>query len=98
MPFTPEGYNRAKSILQEKYGKESEIVKAYNKEIMDLPYTSSANPRKIRDFSEKLTYCVQALESMKQLDKVHKCKWKRAYDPGQAPIRGDLSLVRTDSD
>ena len=94
LPFTPEGYNRAKSILQDKYGKESEIVKAYNKEIMDLPYISSANPRKIRDFSEKLTYCVQALESMKQLDKVN----------GNVPmtldnfpaIHGDL--VRTDSD
>ncbi len=27
-PFTPEGYNRAKAILEEKYGKESEIKKA----------------------------------------------------------------------
>lgn len=26
LPFTSEGYNRAKSILVEKYGKESEIV------------------------------------------------------------------------
>ena len=31
LPFTPEGYNRAKSILQDKYGKESEIVKAYTR-------------------------------------------------------------------
>ena len=34
LPFTAEGYNRAKSILQEKYGKETEIVKAYCKEIL----------------------------------------------------------------
>ena len=28
LPFTSEGYNRAKSILQSRYGKESEIVKS----------------------------------------------------------------------
>ncbi len=26
LPFNPEGYNRAKAILQDKYGKESEII------------------------------------------------------------------------
>ena len=31
LPFTAEGYNRAKAILTEKYGKESEIVKVYVK-------------------------------------------------------------------
>ena len=38
LPFTSEGYNRAKSILESKYGKESEIVKAYTKQILDLPH------------------------------------------------------------
>ena len=61
LPFTAEGYNRAKSILQEKYGKETEIVKAYCREILDLPTVTSANPRKIADFSDKLQYCVHAL-------------------------------------
>ena len=28
LPFTAEGYNRAKSMLQEKYGKDIEMVKA----------------------------------------------------------------------
>ena len=27
LPFNTEGYNQAKAILQEKYGKESEIIK-----------------------------------------------------------------------
>ena len=36
LPFTAEGYNRAKSILLGNYGKESEITKAYVKEIMAL--------------------------------------------------------------
>ena len=33
-PFNPEGYNRAKAILQDKYGKEPEIIKCYVKEIL----------------------------------------------------------------
>ena len=28
LPFTSEGYNRAKAILKEQFGKESEIVKS----------------------------------------------------------------------
>lgn len=94
LPFTAEGYNRAKSILLSNYGKESEITKALVKEIMALPVITSANPRKISEFSEKLTYCVQALETMNKLNEVN----------GNVPmtldklpaIRGDL--VRTDPD
>ena len=58
LPFSAEGYNRAVSILQDRFGKESEIVKTYVKEILDLPYTASSDPRKIHDFYEKLSYCV----------------------------------------
>lgn len=94
LPFTSEGYNRAKSILQSKYGKESEIVKAYVKEIMALPLITNANPMKISEFSETLSYCVQALETMNKLSEVN----------GNVPmtldklpaIRGDL--VRMDPD
>ena len=58
LPFTAEGYNRAKSILDEKYGKESEIVKAHSREILELPSVQGANPKKISEFSEKLAYYV----------------------------------------
>lgn len=93
LPFTPEGYNRAKAILTEKYGKESETVKAYGKEILDLPYISSTNPRKIKEFSEKLTYCVQSLETLKKLDEV---KGLVAITLDKLPaIGGDL--VRSDN-
>ena len=71
LPFTSEGYNRAKSILVEKYGKESEIVKAYTNEILDIPSVPNANPKKISEFSEKLTYCVQALQTLKKLEQVN---------------------------
>lgn len=92
LPFTSEGYKRAKSILLSNYGKESEITKAYIKEIMALPVITSANPRRISEFSETLTYCVQALETMNKLSEVN----------GNVPmtldklpaIRGDL--VRMD--
>ena len=92
LPFTPEGYNRAKSILQERYGKESEIVKSYIKEIMELPHISSANPKKISEFSERLNHCVQALQTMGKIDQVD---GNTAMTLDKLPaIRGDL--VRTD--
>ena len=68
LPFTAEGYNCAKAILEDKYGKQSEIVKCYVKEIVELPYITSANPRKIAEFYEKLSHSVQALETIGKLD------------------------------
>ena len=70
LPFTPEGYNRAKAILEDKHGKEPEIVKCYAKEILDLPHITGANPRKVAEFYEKLTYCVLALETLGKLSQV----------------------------
>ena len=91
LPFTVEGYNRAKSILNERFGKESEIVKAYTKEILDLPSISSANPRKISEFSEKLTYCVQALQILNKLEQVNGAA-SMTLDKLPA-IRGDLVRI-----
>ena len=91
LPFTAEGYNRAKSILNERFGKESEIVKAYIKEILDLPSISSANPRKIGEFSEKLTYCVQALQTLNKLEQVNGAA-SMSLDKLPA-IRGDLVRI-----
>ena len=93
LPFTPEGYNRAKAVLKDKYGKESEIIKCYVKEIIDLPHITSSNPRKIAEFSEKLTYCVQALETMNKLNLVNGNVSMTLEK--LSGIRGDL--VRTDA-
>ena len=65
---TTEGYNRAIAILKEKYGKESEIVKAYIKGILDLPHI--AYPEKIAEFYEKLLKNLQSLETMNKLGQV----------------------------
>ena len=92
LPFTPEGYNRAKAILHDKYGKESEIVNSYVKEILELPHITSVNPRKIAEFSDKLSYCVQALETMKKLNTVNGNVTMTLEK--LTAIRGDL--VRTD--
>ena len=94
LSFTPEGYNRAKSILTEKYGKKSEIVKAYTREILELPSTPNSNQKKISEFSEKLTYCVQALETLKKVEQVNG-EVLMTLDK-LPPFRGEL--VRTDPD
>ena len=92
LPFTPEGYNRAKSILLDKFGKESEIAKVHMREILDLPTIQGANLRKIHEFSDKLMYSIQALETMKKLDQVNGAV-SMTLDKLPA-IRGDL--VRMD--
>ena len=37
---------------------ESEIVKAYINQILDLPLIPDVNVEKVHEFSEKLSYCV----------------------------------------
>lgn len=92
LPFTTEGYNRAKSILKEKYGKDSEIIKAYTKQIFDLPTIPNVNVKRVHEFSEKLSYAVQSLETMGSLDKISG-NVAMTLDK-LSGIRGDL--VRTD--
>jgi hypothetical protein len=94
LPFTAEGYNRAKSILKDRFGKESEIVKAYGKEILELPHITSASPKKIGDFYEKLSHSVQALETMNRLDQI--AGYVSMTLDKLPAIGGDL--VRTDPD
>ena len=67
LPFTSEGYARAKSILISTYGKPSEVAAAHIHCITSLPVISNCNPNRIQEFYEKLTTSVQALETMKNL-------------------------------
>ena len=91
--FTNEGYDRAKRILSDKYGKDSEVMKAYTKQIFDLPVIPNANAKRIHEFSDKLNFSVQSLQTMNKLEQVNGYV-SMTLDklPG---IRGDL--VRTDS-
>ena len=67
LPFTSEGYARAKSILTSRYGKPSEVAAAHIHCITSLPVISNCNPNRIQEFYEKLTISVQALETTKKL-------------------------------
>ena len=71
LPFTAEGYNRAKSVLDDCYSKESEIVKAYVRDIIELPTIAVAEPVQVRQFYERLVYDVQSLETMGKLEQVN---------------------------
>ena len=71
LPLSVEGYSRVKSILKVKFGKDSEIIKAYIIEILGLPTITGANPNKISWFTETFTYCVQALQPLTKLEQVH---------------------------
>ena len=55
LPFTSEGYARAKSILTFRYGKPSEVAAAHIHCITSLPVISNCNPNRIQ---EKLTMSV----------------------------------------
>ena len=68
LPFTTEGYERAKNILCSEDGRNSEIVNAYIQNIMGLPVIAGAQPVKIHDdFYKKLVYNVQSLETLGKL-------------------------------
>ena len=92
VPFTTEGYQRAKKILKSKYGQMSEIVNAYVQNIMALPVITGSHPRKIHEFYEKLLFNVQSLETLGKLTEINGYV-RMSIDKLQG-IRGDL--VRTD--
>ena len=70
LPFTTEGYQRAKNILESEYGKLSEIVHAYVNNIMGLPTVTGTSPKKIDEFYKTLQYNVQSLETLGKLKDV----------------------------
>lgn len=92
LPFTIEGYERAKNILKTKYGKNSEIINAYVNNIMVLPVVQGANPNKIYEFYETLLSSVQSLETMGKLGEVN--GYVRMTLDKLEGIKGDL--VRTE--
>eukprot|EP00795_Rhopilema_esculentum_P004345 gene4345-20561_t len=92
LPFTTEGYERAKQILKSTYGKSSEIINAYVQNVTALPVIKGGNPAKIHDFYGKLVISVQALESMGNLGEINGLT--RATLDKLEGIRADL--VRTD--
>ena len=70
LPFTTEGYQRAKNILKSKYGKDSEVANAHIQSLISLPKITSSHPNKINKFYEKLVTHVQALDTMGKLKEI----------------------------
>ena len=94
LPFTPEGYSRAKSILVSTYNKPKVVANAHIKCITSLPIITSTYPSRVHEFYEKLIVSTQALDSMSKLKDINgyvKITLDRL--PG---IRADL--VRLDDD
>jgi hypothetical protein len=94
LPFSTEGYERAKTILKTRYGKESEVANAHIQSIISLPTVPGTDAKKINRFFETLVANTQTLETMGKLKEV-KGFIRSTLDklPG---IRADL--VRSDDD
>lgn len=69
LPHTEEGYNEAKAILQENYGKDIKVQRAIINDIQSLPrITELRRTKEIREFSSKLSRSVRVLVNMKKLE------------------------------
>ncbi len=94
LPFNSEGYERAKNILETKYGKNSEVINAHVQNIINLPTIQGTKPAKIHAFYETLLTSVQSLETLGKLKEVS--GYVRMTIDKLEGIRNDL--VRTDDD
>ena len=65
LPSDEARYNRAKKLLENKYGDTNEIVAAYTEQIVQLPTMHGVDVNKIHVFYGKLASCVHVLETMK---------------------------------
>ncbi len=72
LPFSSEGYERAKTILKSEYDKNSEIVNAYIQNIMSLPTITGSQPSKVHEFYKTLLFNVQSLETLGKLQELVK--------------------------
>ena len=71
LPLTREGYEGAKNIIKEEYGKTSEIINAHVNNILELPTVTSANPGKVNYFYKTLLFIVQSLETLGKIERVN---------------------------
>ena len=92
LPFTSDGYSRAKAILRAKFGKPTVVANAHINCIISLPMLFGSHPNNVHDLYEKLMSSVQAPKTMRKLNEI-KSYVRNTLDklPG---IRADL--VRLD--
>ena len=70
LPFTPEGYKKAKDLLGRRYGKTSEVVGTYVRNILDLRTVRERDVKKTHEFYEILLFNVESLQTMQSLNKL----------------------------
>ena len=70
LPFTEEGYLKAKALLEKRYGQTSEVVGAYVRNILELPTIRERDVAKIHDFYEKLLFNTESLLTLKKLNEL----------------------------
>ena len=95
LPHTEEGYEEAKRILIETYGKDIKVQKAVIKEIESLHIISNRSDQsKVHDFYNKLSRCVRTLKTMNKIDSSQSLKYTLMDKLG--PVRE--VLAQTDDD
>ena len=70
LPFTSEGYAKARDLLQKRYGQTSEVVSAYVRAILELPTVKERDVVKIHSFYETLLFNVESLQTLESLEKL----------------------------
>ena len=70
LPCSSEGYEKAKELLIQRYGEESEVINAHVTQILSLPVIHGTPRAKIHEFYDQLLGHVQALQTMGKLSAV----------------------------
>ena len=64
LPFNANGYEKAKIILNQKYGITSEIIRQHSRDIIDLPYIKNTDVDQKRNFYRKLNVSINSLKAL----------------------------------
>ena len=70
LPFTSEGYEKAKTILKTKYKQVREVVNAHVQCILELPKAQGTDPSKVHKFYKTLASQAETLETLGKLDEM----------------------------
>ena len=70
LPFTGEGYAKARDLLQKRYRQTSEVVSAYVRAILELPTIKERDVAKIHSIYETLLFNVESLQTLDSLEKL----------------------------
>eukprot|EP00794_Sanderia_malayensis_P005066 gene5068-biopygen4123 len=74
LPTDSQGYQKAKSMLEERYGDPAEVVNVHVQKIISLPAIHGTRKQRIHDFYDQLLGHVQALNTLGRLNQVNGTK------------------------